>query len=200
MKLLLVCIAALAPSLAHAQSEYYRHVVFDSSLTLDHYFYSRGMASAPSTVEHKDSRLPVETRRFLTPPNALRLQWQSHDGGGWEAEVRVDTFRNRPPTFSGRNLYIWCFTPEAIAAASLPRIVLSTTYEGLQVAELPGRFSEPLPMGAFAGDLPAGRWVRVRIPLTEFRTASIHPFEPQYSAKCRLSAGRGRRSPAHTAA
>lgn len=180
MKRLLICIAVIAPSLAHAQAEYDRHVVFDNSLTSDRYFYSRGTASAPSTVEEKGSRLPVDMTRFATPPNAIRLHWQSHPGGSWQAEVRVVAFRNRPPAFSGRNLYLWCFTPQEIAAASLPGIVLSTTYEGLQTAELPGRFTEPLPMGRFAGDLPAGRWVRVRIPLVEFRTASTHPFDPQY--------------------
>jgi exo beta-1,2-glucooligosaccharide sophorohydrolase (non-reducing end) len=180
MRFLLLCIAAIAPSLAHAQTDYDRHVVFDNSLTANHYFYSRGMGSLPSAIDQSDSKLPVETTRFLTPPNALRLQWQSHPEGGWEAEVRVVTFRNRYPTFSGRNLYVWCYTADAIPAAALPRIVLSTTYDGIPATDLPGRFTEPLPMGRFAGDLPAGRWTQVRIPLSEFRTASIYPFEPQY--------------------
>src|SRR6267142_1230090 len=177
----LFCIAAfLSPALARGNSEYYRHIYFDNSLNSDFYFYSSGQASSPSSLEQKNWKLPVETKIFLTPPNALRLEWQSQAGGGWEAEVRVVNFRNRFPAFSGEDLYIWCFAPQAIFAADLPLIVLSDTREGLQVAELPGSFTQPLPLGKFSGDLPAGRWVQVRIPLSEFRSASIYPFKPQY--------------------
>ena len=75
---------------AWGNTEYYRHVVFDNSLTPDSYFYSNGMANGSSFLALKDGRLPVETKTFLTPPNALRLEWQSQAGGGWEAEVRVE--------------------------------------------------------------------------------------------------------------
>ena len=162
------CIAAcLFPPPAHGNSDYYRHTYFDNSLNSDSYFYSSGQASPPSSLELKNWKLPVETKIFLSPPNALRLEWQSQSTGGWEAEVRVVNFRNRFPAFSGNNLYFWCFAPQAISAADLPFIVLSDTREGLQVAELPGSFTEALPMGKFSGDLPAGRWVQVRIPLSQ---------------------------------
>ena len=164
---------------AWAGTEYYRHVVFDNSLTPDSYFYSHGMANGESFLELKKRRLPVETKTFLTPPNALRLQWQSQRGGGWEAEVHVDSYRNRFPELEGRNLYFWCFAPEAIAAADLPMLVLSNTGEGLQVAEFPDAFTEPLPLGRFAGDIPSGKWVQVRIPFSEFRSASIYEFRPE---------------------
>lgn len=164
---------------AWGSTEYYRHVVFDNSLTADSYFYSHGMANGGSFLELKDRRLPVETRTFLTPPNALRLQWQSQPGGGWEAEVRVDGHRNRFPELEGHNLYFWCFAPQAIAAADLPMLVLSNTGEGLQVAEFPDAFTEPLPLGRIAGNVPAEKWVQVRIPLSEFRSASIYEFRPE---------------------
>jgi hypothetical protein len=164
---------------AWGATDYYRHVIFDNSLTADAYFNSRGMANGSSYLELKDWRLPVETETFLTPPNALRLQWQSLPGGGWEAEIRVDGHRNRSPEFQGRNLYFWCFAPQAIAADDLPMLVLSDTYQGLQVAEFPAAFTEPLALGKFAGEIPAGRWVQVRIPLSEFHTASIYEFQPQ---------------------
>jgi hypothetical protein len=170
----------LFPVLVHGNTDYYRHTYFDNSLTSDTYFYSSGQVSAPSSLEQTNWKLPVETKIFLTPPNALRLEWQSETGGGWEAEVRVVNFRNRFPEFSGDTLYFWCFAQQAIAAADLPLMVLSDTREGLQVAQFPGSFSEPLPLGKFTGDMPAGRWVQVRIPLTEFHTGSIYPFRPQY--------------------
>jgi len=166
--------------LAWGNTDYYRHVVFDNSLTSDAYFYSRGMANGSSTLELNGWRLPVETKIFLTPPNALRLQWQSQPGGGWEAEVHLDGHRNRIPELQGHNLYFWCFAPQPIAADDLPVLVLSTAPEGLQVAEFPAAFTQPLPLGRFARDIPAGRWVQVRIPLTEFHTASIYEFRPQY--------------------
>lgn len=172
--------ALLFPALVYGNTDYYRHIYFDNSLTSDSYFYSSGQASPPSSLEQKNWRLPVETKIFLTPPNALRLEWQSQAGGGWEAEVRIVNFRNRFPELSGDSLYFWCFAPRAIAASDLPLMVVSDTREGLQVAQFPGSFSDPVPLGKYAGDLPAGRWVQVRIPLAEFHTASIYAFRPQY--------------------
>jgi exo beta-1,2-glucooligosaccharide sophorohydrolase (non-reducing end) len=172
-------ILSLSTAMATADTEYFRHVVFDNSITPDTYFYSAAIANGGSFIEESNSRLPVETKIFLTPPNALRMQWRSQPNGGWEAEVRVMYFRNRYPEFSGRYLYFWCFAPEAIAAVDLPSIVLSTAREGLQVAQFPASFTLPLPMGKITGDIPAGQWVRVRIPLTEFRSASIYEFRPE---------------------
>src|SRR5262249_16794068 len=91
----------LWPSAASANTEYYRHVIFDNSISPDKYFYSSATANGSSFIEQSDSRLPVESKIFRTPPNALRLQWQSEARGGWEAEVRVMYFRNRFPEFSG---------------------------------------------------------------------------------------------------
>ena len=171
-----VCLTAAA----WGSTDYYRHVVFDNSLTPDAYFYSRGMANGASFLELSGWRLPVETKTFLTPPNALRLQWQSQLGGGWEAEVHLDGHRNRFPDLKGHYLYFWCFAPQAIAADDLPMIVLSDTGEGLQVAQFPGAFTAPLPMGRFIHEIPTGRWVQVRIPLAEFRTGSIYEFRPEF--------------------
>src|SRR5215472_16664826 len=112
-------------SSAAVVSDYYRHVIFDNSLTSNSYFYSRGMANGASSLELDGWRLPVETKMFLTPPNALRLQWESRPNGGWEAEIHVADLRNRFPRLQGKNLFFWCYAPEAIAAADLPMIVLS---------------------------------------------------------------------------
>lgn len=178
---LLFCIAtiAIAPC-SWANTEYYRHVVFDNSLTGGTYFYSRGLANGSSFLELDNGRLPVESKIFFTPPNALRLSWQSQPDGGWEAEVHVNEYRNRFPLFKGHNLYFWCFAPEPISAADLPALVLSNKSEGLQVAEFPGAFTEPLPLGSITGDIPAGKWIQVRIPLSRFRASSIYEFDPQY--------------------
>ena len=177
---LLVSFFFLFSVTAFANTEYYRHAVFDNSLNSDAYFYSNAMANGHSFVENSKSRLPVDTKTFLTPPNALRLQWQSEPEGGWEAEVRVVNFRNRFPAFSGHTLYFWCYAPQAIAAADMPNLVLSTAPEGLQVATFPASFTEPLPLGRITGDLPAGRWTLVRIPVSEFHSASIYEFSAEH--------------------
>src|ERR1700736_6790663 len=87
--------------------------------------------------------------------------------------------RNRYPEFKGTNLYFWCYSPEAIPADKLPRIVLSSTGEGLQVAQFPGSFSVPLPLGAYAKDIPAKKWVQVRVPFAAFKSKSIYELHPE---------------------
>jgi hypothetical protein len=175
-----VAVTLLVPRPLYAETDYYRHVFFDNSLTSDAYFYSSAHASGQSSLAQKNSRLPVETKTFLTPPNGLRLEWRSNAGGGWEAEVHTVNFRNRFPGFQGSTLYFWCFAPQGISAADLPMITLSNTGEGLQVAEFPGSFTESLPLSKFSGDLPAGRWVQIRIPFSEFHTGSIYEFQAKY--------------------
>ena len=86
---------ALLCSFSNADTEYYRHIIFDNSLEQDAYYYSDGRASSPSTLNLERGKLPVIRDIFFTPPNALRLNWRSAPGGGWEASVRAMNFRNR---------------------------------------------------------------------------------------------------------
>jgi exo beta-1,2-glucooligosaccharide sophorohydrolase (non-reducing end) len=148
----------------HAQTSYFQHVLFDNSLTPDTYFYSAGKASAPSVLALTDSKLPVENRFFHTPPNALRLVWKSMPQGGWDAEIRLYAWRNRPLFFPGDTLSFWCYTNEPIA--QLPRLVLKDAAK---------QFTVPLTIHR---GLPARHWTQIKIPLREFVTASIHPFDP----------------------
>src|SRR6266850_204439 len=75
--IVLLLSALFATPASHANTEYYRHTFFDNSLTTDSYFYSSGSASAPSSLKLQNDKLPIENQIFLTPPNALRLEWQS---------------------------------------------------------------------------------------------------------------------------
>ena len=59
---------------------------------------------AAQPVEAPGDRLPVEHEHFHTPPNALRLHWVSRDGGGWQAHIRVNAWRNRVLHFTGDTL------------------------------------------------------------------------------------------------
>ena len=179
-RLIRILLWILVTPLAWGSTEYYRHVIFDNSLTSDSYYNSGGMANGSSVLELRRDHLPVETETFLTPPNALRLRWQSQPAGGWEAEVHLDFFRDRFPELRGQNLYFWCYSPQPIAADDLPMVVLSTTSAGLHVAEFPGAFTEPMPLGKFSGSIPAGKWIRVRIPLSGVHSTSIYDFTPAH--------------------
>jgi hypothetical protein len=176
-------------ALASAQSGYYGHIVFDNAIGSGPYFYSHAGAIAPSQIEEENYRLPVETKLFKTPPNALRLAWQSAAGGGWEASVRLVNFRNRYPGMTGSNLYLWCYSPEGISAADMPDFVLSTEAEGLQVAEFPASFTAPESLGHFSGDIPASKWVEVRVPISALPTASVYPFQLEHLASITFHQG-----------
>jgi hypothetical protein len=136
----------------------------------DAYFYGRGKASAPSSLELVHHHLPVNTEIFITPPNALQLSWLSAPDGGWDAEIQVVNFRNRLIQFAGDTLYFWCYAKDGIAGANLPL---------LRLEDVGKNFSGPLAWGQFAGNMPAARWVQVKIPLSRFVTASIHDFSAQ---------------------
>jgi exo beta-1,2-glucooligosaccharide sophorohydrolase (non-reducing end) len=162
-------LCAVAPALL-GDTQYYEHSFFDNSAMPDAYFYSSGKPSAPSRLELVHGHLPVNTKIFITPPNALQMAWQSAPNGGWDAEIQVVNFRNRRIHFGGDTLYFWCYSQQGIAATDLPLVRLE---------DVGRNFSGPLPLGEFAGDLPAGRWLQVKIPLSRFVTASIHDFSAQ---------------------
>ncbi len=105
--LLLMAVLPLA-----AGGAYYQRVIFDNSLTPEAYYHSHGDWTAPSTLEVRNGKLPVETGHYFTGPNALRLAWRSMTEGDWVAEIRVDHWRNRPVEFPGDTLFFWCYSEE----------------------------------------------------------------------------------------
>ena len=154
---------------AQAANLYYSHVIFDNSLTPEEYFYSHAQPSNTSTLAAgKLGRLPVESKIFHSPPNALRLQWQSNTNGSWSAEILVPDIRNLPPQFSGDTLSFWCYAEQSIPKSALPLI---------QLTESRGGFSLPLQLSDFLPDLPAGQWVQAKIPLQRFTAESLRGFD-----------------------
>jgi len=101
--LILIALAG-SVSLAQTPAAYYAHILFDNSLTTDQYFYARAQATNTSTVVTVNGRLPVETKIFHTPPNALRLQWQSNPNGGWSAQIQRSGVRNLEAHYLGDTL------------------------------------------------------------------------------------------------
>ncbi len=161
---------------SYAQTSYYRHVIFDNSQQSGLYWPSTATASEPSQLQQVDAHLPVETGIFHSPPNALRLDWLSKKDGAWDAEIHLNNFPHRFPELNGRYLYFWLYAPVAIAADDLPAIVLSDAGDGNGSSS----FTAAEPLAKFTGDIPAARWVQVRIPLSDLRSASIYDFHPEH--------------------
>ncbi len=155
-------------ALAREAKSYSNAIIFDNSLTPDTYYYSHGNVSSPSMLRLVNGKLPVETKTFVTPPNALRLDWKSMPQGGWVAEIRLYEWRNRVIDFPGDVLSFWLYSPEPIAAANLPRMALKDTAKN---------FTHPLDLTSSPNPIPSAKWVQVNIPLHRFSSASVHPFE-----------------------
>src|SRR5579884_1886582 len=148
----------------HADSDYYRHVFFDNSLTSDRFYYSGGTAIGPSRLALDHGRLPVDTHTWFTPPNALRLQWTSAPNGSWEATITVESWRNRP-AFDGVALSFMLYSPEEIASVDLPSI---------QLASANGGFTAP---ASLETTVAAGKWTYVEVPLEHFKSISTEHFD-----------------------
>jgi len=163
-------ICLLTTSRSSAQTSYYRHIFFDNGPRTSAYFYTSGKAVAPSTVEFQNGKLPLDSKIFLTPPNSIRLSWQSSAGGSWGAAVHVLEFRDREILFDGDMLSFWLFSPQAITASALPELRLHDTRRG---------FSAAIRVGEFCGDVPAKKWIRVAIPFRRIAADSVTSFDPR---------------------
>lgn len=136
-------------------SFYDRHVFFDNSHSDGGFVYSSGWRIAPSTLELIDGTIPVETQRFVSPPNALRLSWKSAPGGDWQATLEVTRRYARPFRFEGAALTFWCYSDFEITAANSPRIYLEDVSEN-------GTPATTLVSGSER--IPARQWVQVELP------------------------------------
>jgi hypothetical protein len=153
------------PLLMTAQMwEYDKHVFFDNSITDQSYFYSEGNVTAPSTLTLVNNKLPVETKHFFTPPNALRLEWKSVEDGTWNAAVLISKWRNRDIDFTGDTLSFWCYAEYEIPGSALPFIALEDMLKtplGLK------RRTKKIPLNDFVNALPVKKWTQINIPLSK---------------------------------
>jgi hypothetical protein len=172
---------------AMADQHFSDEVFFDNSLAPDAYHYSSGQASGGSQLALVDGKLPVTTGHFISGPNALRLAWTSAKGGNWSAEINSYRWRNRPSRWAGTTLYFWAWSDEPIAARDLPQLALVDALK----QDWSNNSTAPLPLSRFSGDIPAKRWVRIAIPLTQFPPTSFGGFDPQRVSSLVLSQGAG---------
>jgi len=146
------------PSLLFSQSFYDRHVILDNSLTDQGFYYSRGSVVAPSSLEMEGQKFPVDNQYFFSPPNSLRLQWNSQFGGDWRITLRVNRY-NRHFNFEGNTLFLRCFSETGLSPEESPLIALQ---------DANGAGTPTIRLTGASGMLPAQKWVQIKLPLSAF--------------------------------
>lgn len=171
--LAVVALAAVRPSV-YAQSLYDQHVVFDNSLPDKAYYFSEGWRIAPSTLALSEGKFPVQTDRFVSPPNALRLTWRSVVGGDWRMLLKIQSRYARTFAFTGDTLSFWCYSDSEINELNSPRIALQDSS---------GIGSPSITLVTGTGVIPAGKWVEVRLPFTSFLAMSNGTDDRRFSPR-----------------
>lgn len=144
---------------AYPQTAYDRHVVFDTSLPDRGYYYSQGTVVAPTELEIVEGRIPVETAKFVSPPNGLRLKWKSARGGDWQMTLKAANRYGRRFEFEGDTLTLWCFSESELSADESPRV---------SVQDANGVSLPTITLLTGQERLPAGKWAQVRLPFASF--------------------------------
>ena len=175
--------ALTAPTLGRAQVPYDRHIAFDNSVAKGSYYYSRGSAVAPADLELSQGKLPLDETRCLTPPNCLRLQWRSAQGGDWRVTIDLKK-QYGAPDLTGDTLSFWCYAESALPADASPLV---------QISDVNGESTPTIRLFATVGDLPARQWIRVHVPISAFvspvRQTSDVTFDPRRIARVTILKG-----------
>jgi hypothetical protein len=152
-----LALASVAPAARQPAFLYDRHVVFDNSVTPEAYYWARGSAVGPSSLELAGDRLPVAQDTCLSPPNCLKLAWQSARGGDWRVTIGLRKHWGGVD-FRGSTLSMWVRAETPVTPLTSPLIYL---------VDQKGEGSPTIRLTREATIEP-GRWVRVSIPFREF--------------------------------
>lgn len=166
---------ASAASPAATAVVYDEHVIFDFSPSGVGYDASDSYLVPPSTLETSDGKFPIDSKHFVSPPNALRLRWRSATGGDWQMILKVRRRHTRPRSLQGSSLVFWCFSESELTAAASPLIYLrdSTTRSTPAIRLVEGDRR-----------IPAGKWVRVVLPFASFVPAIFKgTTEPRFNSR-----------------
>ncbi len=141
------------------------YLFFQDSPDNGFYEYSWMELTGPSELE----RMPPDLRKFPVESlvaahqgvNSLRLKWKSVDGGTWLAIAAGDAWTAKDIS-STDTLIIWMQSVEGIASADLPKVFMEDVgnQKGVQI-----------PVPDWSGDLSAGVWTRIAIPMRLFLTS-----------------------------
>lgn len=152
------CALFLAATTAFAVAPLDRHMLFTNAPTnTGGYSHTKTMSVAPSTLEVTDGRVPIATDRFVSPPNALKLHWKSATGGDWNVKLSQPGRDWRKFGLIGDTLAFWCWSDTELTELNSPLLFMQ---------EPEGRGSDAFRLVSGTERIPAGQWVRVKIPIT----------------------------------
>jgi hypothetical protein len=139
------------------------YLYFQDSPGNDYYDYSWMELTSPSELERKVEpdlrKFPVES--VITAQqgvNSLRLKWRSVSGGSWLAIAAGDAWTAKDISDTDTMVF-WLQSLEGIASGDLPQVF---------VEDVTNRKSIFTGLPGWSGDLPAGVWTRITIPMTLF--------------------------------
>ncbi len=154
----LALLTAVVPAIAQSFTD--RHVIFDNSASVRGHFHSETHRVAPSELAAPDHRIPVDSTRWSSPPNSLRIRWRSAPGGDWRATLKIPSRYARKFRFEGDSLVLKIWSADALDAANTPRISLQ---------DATGFSSPTINLIRDPRRLEPGRWTEVILPFAEFR-------------------------------
>ncbi len=146
---------AVIPEITGDEFDY---VFFADSPTPVYYDPSWTYVTAPSTLARQGEKIPVEAVRSLVGNYALKLNWTSNAGGDWGAAVAGIGWIGRDVT-QRDSLIVHVYTDAVVAQAALPCIYLEDTSNAK---------TTKIPMSTLLGDVAAGSWQRLALPLQVF--------------------------------
>jgi hypothetical protein len=171
---LALCWLAGAASAQNATSAYDRHVFFENSAAAEGYYHSQASVVGPSELEIAGGKCPVDSQRFVSAPNALRVKWRSGSGGDWRMAIKVARQYGRRFDFDGDVLSLWCYSAEGLSADASPRMSF------VDARSNHGPSTELL---AKHGALEAGTWTELRFPLVDAKELYGGTAERRFDAR-----------------
>ena len=160
---LAVGVAAMAIAIAATAtrvhtSDYDRHVVFDNSVAPNAYCWGSGAMTAPSSLALTGGKIPVDTAPCVSPPNCLRLAWQSRRGGDWRVTLGLRKHWGGLD-YAGDSLSFWVYAEQELTLEASPLVY---------VTDQRGEGSAAIRLLGDRPSLSPGTWTRIRLPFRSF--------------------------------
>lgn len=140
------------------------YVFFSDSPDKVFYDWSWGFVSGTSTLERVGEKFPVDTAHHHQGTNSLRLHWKSNTGGDWGIAVaQMGTPWPVHDVTKMDSLTFWAFSQDSIQKTDLPLLYLEDNTN---------KKSSRVMLSETGVDLPAGRWTKLKVPLSLFTPGS----------------------------
>ncbi|MBT8379285.1 MAG: T9SS type A sorting domain-containing protein [Ignavibacteria bacterium] len=135
------------------------YFLFTDSENPNYYDPSYLFVNTPSElITVNENKFPVSTDTSYAGTNALKLQWSSHDTGDWGSAITAPNWAGEDVTLKD-SVSLWVFSNKFIPSLSLPKIYLE---------DLSNKKTDKINISDFHGDIVAGIWTQIKIPIRIF--------------------------------